>query len=159
MRSNDLFVFLILISFVLLFPAVLLRYKKEQLRHQERMAALEKGAELPAFPAESGPWTPRVYLLRGLIWLFGGIGLTIFLVGLSLTANRVESIESRLWHTQDLRQRGVPEEQLKKFEDSPREQQGMPMGFALIGLIPIGVGLAYILFYQGERKPHLTTAA
>ena len=26
------------------------------------------------------------------------------------------------------------------------------MGIALIGLVPIGVGLAYLIFYAGERK-------
>ena len=152
MRATDLFIFVIIVTAIVLLPAVFLRYRKELLRHKERMAALEKGAALPVFPAESGPWTPRLYLLRGLIWLFSGVGLTFFLFGVSLTANRVESVESRLWHVQDLRQRGVPEEQLKKIEDSPREQAGLPIGFALIGLIPIGVGLAYTVFYLGEKK-------
>jgi hypothetical protein len=46
-------------------------------RHKERMAAIEKGLELPpdaAPPPEQVPPTSR-YLLRGLIWL--GIGLAI----------------------------------------------------------------------------------
>lgn len=47
-------------------------------RHKERMAAIEKGLELPpeapAQPAEQVPPTSR-YLLRGLIWL--GIGLAV----------------------------------------------------------------------------------
>ena len=46
-------------------------------RHKERMAAIEKGLELPpeaAPPPEQMPPTSR-YLLRGLIWL--GIGLAI----------------------------------------------------------------------------------
>jgi Domain of unknown function (DUF6249) len=46
-------------------------------RHKERMAAIEKGLELPpeaAPPPEQVPPTSR-YLLRGLIWL--GIGLAV----------------------------------------------------------------------------------
>jgi len=46
-------------------------------RHQERMAAIEKGLELPPEPhVEAAQMAPRArYLLRGLIWL--GVGLAI----------------------------------------------------------------------------------
>jgi len=46
-------------------------------RHKERMAAIEKGLELPPEPpVEPAPMAPRGrYLLRGLIWL--GVGLAI----------------------------------------------------------------------------------
>jgi Domain of unknown function (DUF6249) len=46
-------------------------------RHQERMAAIEKGLELPPEPVpQPEQMAPRSrYLLRGLIWL--GIGLAI----------------------------------------------------------------------------------
>ena len=54
--------------------------------HQERLAALEKGLELPPFPPEpfSGggppkPFTPGGSLKAGLVWLAIGIGLAIFL--------------------------------------------------------------------------------
>jgi len=45
-------------------------------RHQERMAAIEKGLELPpeSLPQSEPPSRSR-YLLRGLIWL--GVGLAI----------------------------------------------------------------------------------
>ena len=49
--------------------------QKLELRHRERMAAIDKGLELPADPVEPfQPTRPR-YLLRGLIWL--GVGLAI----------------------------------------------------------------------------------
>src|ERR1700683_2106730 len=53
-----------------------IRYRRQELRHKERMAAIEKGAELPAESPERPllPWSPRVYLLRGLFWLFTGLG-------------------------------------------------------------------------------------
>ena len=53
------------------------RMREVDCRHQERMAAIEKGLELPpdAVP-QPAPMPPRSrYLLRGLIWF--GIGLAI----------------------------------------------------------------------------------
>jgi hypothetical protein len=45
-------------------------------RHQQRMAAIEKGVDLPADPpTEFRPRTPGSPLLRGLIWL--GVGLAL----------------------------------------------------------------------------------
>jgi hypothetical protein len=45
-------------------------------RHKERMAAIEKGLELPPEPLPQPQQAPRSrYLLRGLIWL--GVGLAI----------------------------------------------------------------------------------
>jgi hypothetical protein len=120
------------------------------------MAALEKGAELPAEPAERPPvpWSPRVYLLRGLVWLFTGIGLVTFLLGLSLSiGSRPVTLEDRLWHAQNLRHNGATEEEIKQYlsegKDSVRRE--MPEGIALIGLIPMGVGLAYLIYYRGEQ--------
>lgn len=132
------------------------RYKRQELRHKERMTALEKGAELPADPVERPrvPWSPRVYLLRGLVWLFTGIALTTFLFALSASFNsRPPGIEDRFWEAQRLRNNGMPEEQVKAFLDSkePTKRAYFPEGFSLIGLIPIGVGLAYIIYYRGEH--------
>jgi hypothetical protein len=42
--------------------------------------------------------------------------------------------------------------QLLNSKDNGR--RGLPEGFALIGLIPMGVGLALIVYYPGEtNKP------
>ena len=133
-----------------------LRYKRQQLRHQERMAALEKGAELPAEPPEKGPapWSPRIYLLRGLVWLFTGIGLSVFLFGMSLSIGAHQTVlEDRLWQAQNLRRNGATEEEIKQLLNSKDPvRKEFPEGIALIGLIPIGVGLAYIIYYRGEDK-------
>jgi hypothetical protein len=139
-----------------------IRYRRQELRHKERMAALEKGAELPAEPAERPPvpWSPRVYLLRGLIWLFTGIGLSTFLLGLSLSiGSRPVTLEDRLWKAQNLRHEGATEEEIKQYlsegKDSVRRE--IPEGFALIGLIPMGVGLAYLIYFRGEEgRPPVT---
>ena len=136
--------------------SLVLRYKRQQLRHQERMAAIEKGAELPAEPAERGPapWSPRIYLLRGLVWLFTGIGLAVFLFGISLSVgSHQETIEDRLLRAQNLRHEGAPEDEVKQLINSKEPvRKDFPEGFALIGLIPMGVGLAYIIYYRGEDK-------
>ena len=71
--------------------AIYLSYRKRKetfaLYHQERMAALDKGVDLPPLPDflltdESRafrPYHPRRHLLKGLIWLFVGIGLGLAL--------------------------------------------------------------------------------
>jgi hypothetical protein len=54
------------------------RVREIDCRHQERMAAIEKGLELPPEPhLEAAQMAPRArYLLRGLIWLGVGLALT-----------------------------------------------------------------------------------
>jgi hypothetical protein len=67
--------------------AIYLNYRKRRetfaLYHQERMAALEKGVDLPPLPdylltddnRPIRPYHPRLHLLKGLTWLFIGIGV------------------------------------------------------------------------------------
>lgn len=64
--------------------AITLNYKKRKemfaLYHQERMAAVEKGIDLPPLPdgffgEQARPRSPRHHLLKGMIWLFVGIVL------------------------------------------------------------------------------------
>jgi hypothetical protein len=57
------------------------RKRKELLDHyhEERMAAIEKGIECPPWPDqllgdENTPASPRRHLLKGLVWLFIGLG-------------------------------------------------------------------------------------
>ncbi len=70
--------------------AIVMNYRKRKelytLYHQERMAAIEKGVELPELPSrwltdeapdEVTPYNPRRHLLKGLAWLFVGIGLGV----------------------------------------------------------------------------------
>jgi hypothetical protein len=65
------------------------RKKREQfqLHHTERMAAIEKGIELPPLPSEffrdnrRRERTPIFYLRRGLMWLLIGLSVTAALWG------------------------------------------------------------------------------
>ncbi len=86
-----------------------------ELHHAERMAAIERGMELPPLPVEilgqAGRRRTSSELLPGLVWLFVGIGI-IAALG-SLTGER---------------------------------------GVALLGLIPAGVGLAYLIYYAVEGR-------
>ena len=156
MGPEALFFGMVAVAALIIVWSLTIRYKRHELRHMERMAALEKGAPIPEEPPEKPPvpWSPRVYLLRGLIWLFTGLGLSIFLWGLSISIGiRSQTYEDRLWRANQFRHEGVPEEQVKDFltRNEPVRKE-FPEGVSLIGLIPIGVGLAYLIYYRGESK-------
>jgi hypothetical protein len=57
-------------------------YRAKELLHRERMAAIEKGIELPPEPARGR----NSYLLRGLINLSIGIGIAIFFLAIGLVS-------------------------------------------------------------------------
>jgi hypothetical protein len=96
---------------------MVLHYRKRrrlmELHHTERMAAIERGMELPPFPLEviagNTPRRRRSSLLPGLVWLFIGIAMLICM--------------------------------------HPLAEQ-----VALLGLIPAGVGLAYLIYYLAEGR-------
>jgi hypothetical protein len=104
-----------------------LNYRKRrrlmELHHAERMAAIERGMELPPLPlalidGQSGR-RRRTSLLPGLVWLFVGLAVLISM-------------------------RSIEEEQaLFGF---------IPTGVGLFGLIPTGVGLAYLIYYFAEGR-------
>ena len=159
---NPLAVLLVLttiLTFGFLATVVLLRYKRAALRHEERMTVIEKGGVLPALDEERpmAPWTPRVYLLRGMMWLFVGVAMAIVLASISITAAHPPSLSWRLSEAQALRSQGATEEQVRQYmAEEGKRNEGMPIGVASVGLIPIGVGLAYLLFYRKETQSPLS---
>jgi energy-converting hydrogenase Eha subunit E len=149
---------LALLTFGFLSTVVLLRYKRAVLRHEERMVVIEKGALLPALDEErpKAPWTPRAYLLRGMMWLFVGVAMVIVLASISITAPPPR-LSWSLYEAQSLRTQGATEEQIKQFlNDERKRNDGLPIGAASVGLIPIGVGFAYLLFYRKETQSPLS---
>ena len=97
--------------------AIFVHYRKRrdmlQFHHQERMAAIERGIELPPLPAgyfgepprPARSRSPHGNLLKGMVWSFVGLALLFA-----------------------LRQAGIYD-------------------YSLFALIPIGIGLAHLIFY------------
>lgn len=145
----------IAVGAVILIWSLNLRFKRRELQHRERLAALEKGAPLPPIEKEheSAPWTPRVYLLRGMIWLFSGIAITLAVFAIAWTSRETSAADVRIFRATQARAAGATPEEVQLILHDPRpEHSGIPVGLALLGLIPVGVGLAYIIFYQVEGK-------
>jgi hypothetical protein len=158
MRNGEALVVAMLVMVIVSATAILLwsltlRYRRRELQHKERLAALEKGAPLPALTEveRRAPWTPRSYLLHGMMWLFSGIGLTLFLLGLAANSYGPKTTEQRASEAQRLKDLGASEAMVFQVLNDQAPHGLMP-GFSLIGLIPIGVGLAYLIAYRAEKK-------
>jgi hypothetical protein len=140
----------------ILLTLLFMRHRNQQFLHQERLAAIEKGTTIPN-GRSTGVWSPRVYYLRGLMWTFGGAALTIFLFGVAVATHRPASEESMLWHAGTLSQAAhIPLEEARQAvqKDQSRYTEGPSPAIALLGLIPLGVGIAYLIFYKsGENAP------
>jgi hypothetical protein len=146
--------FLAVLVLLAILAGLYFRYKKLQLAHQERMVALEKGAAPVLSDLEQNGGL-RVYLLRGMIWLFTGITLTVFLAVAVSTTDRSMDLEQRLWRTQRLKELGATEEQVREELARQPSRRGPPLGLALIGIVPASVGLAYLVFYRSEKRREL----
>jgi hypothetical protein len=151
------FAALVLTTLILAFAAVVvwslvLRYRKRELQHKERLAAMEKGMPLPDLTGEQAAWSPRPYLLRGMMWLFSGVSLTVFLLGIAASTGGPDSLEERLNRAQNLKSLGASEEQITQVENDPSPQHRFPPAAALLGLVPAGLGLAYLIYYRVESK-------
>jgi hypothetical protein len=129
-----------------------MRFRKRELQHKERLSALDKGMPLPELSPEGRVWSPRVYLLRGMLWLFGGIAITVFLGAIAWSTNHTPSLEDRVWRARNLRSIGATEEEIKQEENDTTPTKDMPAAVSLLGLVPIGVGLAYLIYYRVESK-------
>ncbi len=149
-----LFFFLLSVLVVVL-SGLGFRYRKQWLVHKERLAALEKGTPIPSGP-EPAPWSPRVYLLRGLIWSFSGIAVIVVLLGLSAASTHPLSPTTVEYRARDVsRNLQIPMDQARDLiqRDRAMNAQVMPYGVAVLGVLPLAVGLAYLAFYYtGEAK-------
>ncbi len=101
-----------------------LRHQKRTLIHRERLAAIEKGVNLPPLEQEQkrSSWNvQRTLLLAGLIWLSLGAGAFVTLSAvIASTANA-------------------------KLE--------IPPGIQWIGLAPAAIGVSHLLVYwAGKRR-------
>lgn len=154
----------IAITFVLtLFGLVYLGLRAHQARnlHTERMAAIEKGvdAKLPILVNATPAFGHRIYLLRGLVWI--AVGVTLF-AALAVTGpfladatGPAERLESKLLRASNLKSLGVSDAQIAAMEGEigrQASQRPNPALLGTLGLVPIGVGVAYLIFYALEER-------
>jgi len=73
------------------------RLKEYEMRHKERMTAIERGLDVPAEPLEpadgkrpGGPLPHPMYLLRGMIWT--GVGIAIYFSAGDLISDRLAQL-------------------------------------------------------------------
>jgi hypothetical protein len=112
------------------------RYQRRLMIHRERLAAIEKGLELPPVEQEirRTSWNvQRLLLLAGLIWISLGVGvfpLLIRLGGQSITIPWGYDQAGPVWAK-------VP----------------VPMGLEWIGLAIVGIGVSHLItFVVGRRR-------
>jgi hypothetical protein len=144
---------LIVFSFFVIFVALAYRYHVRELDHKQTLAAIEKGVN-PPLP-QSAPWTPRTYLLHGMIWLFAGLASFIALAAVAVTSHRPYPAEMLVRAATEAREHGATPQEVQMILGG-RQEEGIPIGLAFLGLIPIGVGLAYLIFYRVENRKLLS---
>lgn len=146
MHNEEAFFFLALVVFGY---ALYLRFRRRELQHKERMAAIEKGVALPDLTdVEAGP---RIYLLRGMIWLLSGIALSVCLLVVSATTRFPKSVNERFGEADRIARWGGTADQIKQAQNDTSPYERVPYAVSLVGLVPIGVGAAYLIFYRVER--------
>jgi hypothetical protein len=130
------------------------RYRVRELVHKETLAALEKGQPIPI--AQAQPWSPRVYLLRGMIWLFAGLAATVAISALAAIPPKPVTAWEKLNEVTNARARGATPEEVQLILNETSHDQRPPVAIGLLGLIPASVGLAYLIFYRVESKKLLS---
>jgi hypothetical protein len=99
-----------------------LKHQRRVMIHRERLAAIEKGVELPPLEQEvrRSNWNvQRILLLAGLVWISLGIGVSVVFSAL-------------LAHPQGL--------------------TGLPQGIQWVGIAPVMIGLSHLIVYLVGRK-------
>ena len=103
-----------------------LQFRRREMIHRERLAAIEKGVDLPPVEQEvrrSGLNVQRFLLLAGMAWVSLGVGAFVVLSAL-------------LAHPA-----GIAE--------------GIPPGMQWIGLAPACIGLSHVIVYLIGRKKEI----
>jgi hypothetical protein len=150
---NPILLFVGLFCCIAVFCGLATRYHARDLEHKETLAALEKGADLPV--RQSAPWTARSYLLHGMIWLFAGLGSLVALTAVAATSRRPYPAEMTVRAATEAREHGATPQEIQMIL-AGREEDGLPIGVGALGIIPIAVGVAYLIFYRIESKKLLS---
>jgi hypothetical protein len=129
-----------------------LRFRRRELQHKEWMAAIEKGVPLPALDAlETSMGGSRAYLLKGLVWLACGVTLMLFL-SVWTSTGQPPSVETKVREAQQLRELGYTDQQILGLTAAQNARPIFPIGLSLIGLVPAGIGVAYLVFHRLESR-------
>ena len=129
-----------------------LRFRRRELQHKEWMAAIEKGVPLPALDAlETSMGGSRAYLLKGLVWLACGVTLMLFL-SVWTSTGQPPSVETKVREAQQLRELGYTDQQILGLTAAQNARPIFPIGLSLIGLVPTGIGVAYLVFHRLESR-------
>jgi hypothetical protein len=111
------------------------RYQRRLMIHRERLAAIEKGTELPPLEQEiqRGSWNvQRLLLLAGLVWISLGVGvfpLLSRLGGQAITLPWGYDRAGPVWAK-------VP----------------IPTGLEWIGLALVGIGISHLITFAAGRR-------
>jgi len=102
-----------------------LKHERRVMIHRERLAAIEKGVELPPLEQEvrRSNWNvQRILLLAGLVWMSLGIG--VFVVFSALLAH-------------------------------PEGLANLPRGLQWVGIAPVMIGFSHLIVYLVGRKKEI----
>ena len=132
-----LVLFAVLMTFVITHAFQLwVRHQRRRRVHRERLAAIEKGIELPPVEQEiqRSNWSvQRLLLMAGLIWI--SIGVAAWPMLRELAGQRIHFP----W--------GYDHAGNPFFADLP-----IPYGTQWLALAPIGIGLSHVIVYAVGRK-------
>ncbi len=113
---------------VTVFVGFAYRYHVREMEHKQVLAAIDKGVD-PPLP-QMAPWTPRTYLLHGMIWLFAGLASFVALSAIAVTSRRQIPIEVTVRAATEAREQGATPEEIQMLlhiaagrggiSDSPR---------------------------------------
>jgi hypothetical protein len=129
-----------------------LRFRRRELQHKEWMAAIEKGVPLPELDGlETSMGGSRAYLLKGMVWLACGVTLMLFL-SVWTSTGQPPSVETKVREAQQLRELGYTDQQILGLTAAQNARPIFPIGLSLIGLVPAGIGVAYLVFHRLESR-------
>jgi hypothetical protein len=130
-----------------------LRFRRRELQHKEWMAAIEKGVPLSELNGlETSMGGSRAYLLKGLVWFACGLALMLFL-SVWTSTGQPPSLDTTVREAQQLRELGYTDQQIRGLTaPAQRARPIFPIGLSLIGLVPAGIGAAYLVFYRLEQR-------
>jgi len=150
----------IVLIFVFALALLLLRHLQARALHRERLMAIEKGVDIKPIMLNAMPaFSHRLYLLRGLLWLFGGAGLMVALLLVApLMANHDDepqwNLEQKLRRGRHLTELGATPAQIEAMEkeiDRNHRARPDPRDARMMGLVPMFVGVAYLIFFAVEE--------